>query len=92
MEKVGAQISIKGKVQGVFYRLETQKAAKKLGVSGWVRNQPDGTVAVLAEGQRADVEALIVWCQTGSPMADVSKVDVEWAAFSGRHHDFKIVY
>ncbi len=92
MDKVGAQISIKGKVQGVFYRLETQKAAKKLGVSGWVRNQPDGTVAALAEGERAAVETLIEWCQTGSPRAAVSKVDVEWTAFSGRHHDFKITY
>lgn len=92
MEKVGARINIKGKVQGVFFRLETQKTANRLGVCGWVRNQPDGSVASLAEGERADVETLIEWCRTGSPMAKVSQVDVDWIAFSGNHRSFEITY
>lgn len=92
MDKAGAQIIVKGKVQGVFYRLETQKAAKRLGVSGWVKNQPDGSVAALAEGERADVEALIEWCRTGSSMAKVSQVDVDWITFSGKHSSFEITY
>lgn len=92
MEKVGAHVIVSGKVQGVFYRAETQKAAVRFGVVGWVRNRPDGTVEALMEGEQEDVEALISWCRGGPPMALVEKVDVERTKHSGDFVRFEITY
>ncbi len=91
-EHAGARVVIYGKVQGVFFRAETQKAARRYGVSGWVRNRTDGTVEALMEGLREDVEALIAWCNAGSPMSYVDRVDVEWKKYTGKPDRFDVTY
>jgi len=91
-EHVGARVIISGKVQGVFFRAETQKAARRCGVVGWVRNRTDGTVEALMEGLRGDVEALIAWCDEGSPMSRVDQVDVQWKEYTGKFTRFEATY
>ena len=69
---------ITGRVQGVSFRYYTQAYATQLGLAGWVKNLPDGSVAVWAEGPRADLEKLHQWLQHGPPAARVHQVQVEW--------------
>jgi len=66
-----------GKVQGVWYRGSTFREAKDLGLTGFVRNEPDGSVYVEMEGAESACQALLKWCRQGPPMARVSKVEVE---------------
>ena len=75
-----AHLLIGGRVQGVGFRYSTTIEADSLGLSGWVRNLPDGRVEVVAEGPRAVVERLIEWCRQGPRYAWVDKVDVDWEA------------
>ena len=70
-------ITISGKVQGVFYRDSTKDKAEELGVKGWVRNEPDGTVYMEAEGDKESLDKLIDWCKQGSPRAKVENVHYE---------------
>ena len=63
-----------GRVQGVGYRLSCQRQARQLGLSGWVRNRPDGTVEVEAEGPVQLLGELQMWCSRGPQGADVSGV------------------
>lgn len=71
------KLRIYGKVQGVFFRDSTKKKANELGVEGWVRNEPDGSVTAVAQGEEEAVQQLIKWCHQGPPEAEVSKVEVE---------------
>ncbi len=87
-----AHVVISGRVQGVFFRTETQRAAQRLGVAGWVRNRPDGTVEALFEGPDQAVQQAVDWCWQGSPMANVSDVKIEWQAFAGEFENFSITY
>jgi len=91
-EHVGARVIISGKVQGVFFRVETLKAASGFDVVGWVRNRVDGTVEALMEGVREDVEALITWCHKGAPMSRVDRVDVKWKEYTGKFTRFEVTY
>ncbi len=83
-------ISIKGKVQGVFFRLSTQKKALELGLFGWVRNEPDGTVSAVAEGNQEKLEEFLNWCKTGPDSAKVEKVDYEFFDKLEGFKDFKL--
>lgn len=89
-EKKRAHLSIQGRVQGVCFRLETRRSAQALGVTGWVRNLPDGSVEAVCEGDEADVRSLIDWCRRGPRLARVDEVAVDWGAFSGAFEDFDI--
>ena len=71
-----AKLKIHGRVQGVFFRQSTREKARQLGLSGWVKNMPDGTVEALATGPEPVVQELIAWCEHGPPYASVEKVDV----------------
>ncbi|GET89302.1 acylphosphatase, putative [Leishmania tarentolae] len=71
------RIFVSGRVQGVFYRKYTALKATELGVTGFVRNLPDGKVEILAEGTKEQIAALEKWCHTGSPKAQVTAVNVE---------------
>jgi acylphosphatase len=73
-----AHVRVKGSVQGVFFRVETRDRARSLGVSGWVRNLPDGVVEAVFEGEDAQVESMIDWSSRGPAGADVRDVDVAW--------------
>lgn len=69
-------LCITGRVQGVFFRDSCRQEAERLGVSGWARNLDDGRVDVVAEGALDLVEALTVWCRTGSDRAVVDDVEI----------------
>ncbi len=73
-----AHLIVSGRVQGVCFRMETQKAATIFGVCGWVRNRRDGTVEAVVEGAKDDVTSLINWCKKGPPISRVEEVDVSW--------------
>ena len=66
-------------MQGVFFRAETANRARSLGVAGWVRNVPDGSVEAAFEGEEDAVDALVSWCRRGPAGARVEDVRVEWA-------------
>jgi acylphosphatase len=74
---IACRCRVSGRVQGVFYRASTRAQAQVLGVTGYARNLPDGSVEVLACGERAAVEALCAWLWQGPPAAEVARVEVE---------------
>ncbi len=67
-----------GHVQGVNFRAATRRQAYALGVTGWVRNLPDGAVEVMAEGQRSALQQLLNWLHNGPPSARVREVRFTW--------------
>jgi acylphosphatase len=71
------RITVRGRVQGVFYRASTRRQAAALGLTGWVENQGDGSVRLEAQGRAADVERLAAWCRQGPPAARVTACQVE---------------
>ncbi|PSP67183.1 acylphosphatase [Halobacteriales archaeon QS_1_69_70] len=73
-----AHVFVTGRVQGVYYRANTREQARQRGVDGWVRNLADGRVEAVFEGDEASVEAMVEWCHTGSPRAEVEGVEVEY--------------
>jgi len=91
-EKVRAHALISGRVQGVFFRMETQRAAEACAVNGWVRNLPDGRVEAVFEGDKQSVDAVLKWCDHGPPHARVDRVDVQWQDYSGGFESFDITY
>ena len=91
-EKVRAHAIISGRVQGVFFRMETRRAAVGYGVSGWVRNRSDGTVEAIFEGDRAQVDAVVEWCRQGPAHAHVTDVNVSWEDYTGEYSGFDITY
>ena len=90
--KVRARAIISGRVQGVFYRMETKRAADRIGVYGWVRNLKDGTVEAIFEGDQGRVEAALKWCRQGPPHAEVTDVAATWSEYTGEFSGFNITY
>ena len=89
---VRAKAVITGKVQGVYFRAETQRAAKQRKISGWVRNRSNGTVEALFEGDEPSVKAMLEWCWQGSPFSRVQDVDVTWEPYVGDLDRFDVVF
>ncbi len=83
-------VFVSGSVQGVYFRHHTQQEALKRNISGWVKNLPDGRVEALFEGAEGDVDAMLSFCRTGSPRADVEHVDIAEEPFVGEFKDFSI--
>lgn len=77
---VARRVVVHGLVQGVFFRDSCRREADRAGVTGWVRNEPDGSVGALFEGSEEDVDHLVRWCHEGPPRARVERVDVIEAA------------
>ena len=77
------QVRVTGRVQGVSFRWYAQEQARRSGVSGWVRNEPDGSVLLHAEGEDDAVDALVAWCHDGPGMAHVRDVATRRAATLG---------
>lgn len=90
MSKVRVELNIQGRVQGVCYRQATKETALRLGLTGWARNCPDGSVEAVFEGKREAVEAAIEWCRQGPPAARVTDVGVEWKDFREDFSGFEI--
>jgi acylphosphatase len=68
---------IQGRVQGVWFRESMRCEAERLGVAGWVRNAPDGSVEAVIQGSDEAVDALIEWARIGPPMARVDGIEIE---------------
>lgn len=81
---------VHGRVQGVFFRAWTQQTARTLQVKGWVRNLPDGSVELLAEGEESQLRALLAKCRQGPPAARVSEIEEEWSEAAGHFSDFEV--
>jgi acylphosphatase len=81
---------VHGVVQGVFFRQTTRMEAARLGVAGTVRNQPDGTVRVVGEGEDGALCDLLSWLEHGPERARVDRVDVEWSLPRDEVSDFRI--
>jgi acylphosphatase len=82
---------VRGRVQGVYFRASTQREAKRLGLTGWVKNRDDGGVEIVAEGEEDQVKDLLVWSQHGPSTARVEEVDTRWRSYTGEYSEFKIV-
>lgn len=89
--KIRAHMIISGSVQGVFFRQNTFKKAKELGVLGWVRNLPDGRVEVIFDGDRDRVEKMVNWAKKGPVSALVRDFKIEWQETKEALNDFKIL-
>jgi acylphosphatase len=85
------QLFVRGRVQGVYFRAATQREARRLGITGWVKNRQDGSVEILAEGEEDQLKELIAWANRGPSAARVERVDVRWRGFTGDFFDFRIV-
>lgn len=84
------KLIITGRVQGVGFRSETVEMAKSLGITGYVRNEEDGSVAVEAEGTNTDLEILRDWCKKGPEGSDVEKLEEKWSDEFKDYLDFKV--
>jgi acylphosphatase len=81
---------VSGRVQGVFFRAHTRDLAQKLGLSGFVRNLPDGRVEVVAEGPEEKLQELIEFCHRGPPLAYVTNVEIHWEEPTGEFRGFSV--
>lgn len=73
---IAKKICVEGDVQGVFFRHYARKEAEKLGLSGWIKNEYDGSVTIFAQGDEEKLLELAEWAKEGSPMAKVENVEV----------------
>jgi len=85
-----AIITVTGKVQGVFYRVWAKEQADELALVGFARNESDGSVLVVVEGEEEMINELITRCRSGSDSAEVTDVRVEWRDANGNFADFSI--
>ncbi|MFP4065126.1 MAG: acylphosphatase [Bacteroidales bacterium] len=79
-----------GRVQGVNYRYSAKNSAQSLGISGFAKNMPDGSVYIEAEGSDDALDTFIEWCRQGPPMANVSRITTEQTDPFG-HEGFQIL-
>jgi len=90
--KVRAHVFVSGRVQGVFFRSETQHEALRHGLTGWVRNLPDRRLEAVFEGEEDRVERLIEFCRRGPPGAKVTNIEVVWESYTGEFRGFRMRY
>lgn len=85
-----AHVFVSGIVQGVNFRSHTQRKASALGLTGFVRNLPDGRVEAVFEGPEGRLKAMIAWCQKGPSTAHVGRVEVTWGSYQGELEGFSV--
>ncbi|MBU0529543.1 acylphosphatase [bacterium] len=85
------EILVTGRVQGVWFRDFVKKNATILNLNGWVKNNPDGTVAAAIEGEELIINQLIEQIKIGSPLSQVDDVKVSWLPFENKFNSFKII-
>lgn len=85
-------ILVSGRVQGVFFRANTQETALRLGITGWVMNTADGNVEIVAEGESDRIEKFTTWCHKGPSGSNVTDVRVETEEYEGNLNTFDIRY
>lgn len=84
------ELRITGLVQGVTYRASAREAARELGLSGWVRNEVDGSVSAVAEGPRERLDEFIAWCHHGPVGAAVDGVETRFGPATGEFAGFTV--
>jgi acylphosphatase len=87
---VRLHVLVSGRVQGVFFRGQTEQWAVKKSLRGWVRNRTDGRVEVLAEGERGDLESLLDLLRQGPPFARVDDAEARWLEYTGEFDSFRV--
>jgi acylphosphatase len=87
-----AEILVRGLVQGVMYRYNTEMKADEFHLTGGVRNLRDGRVEVICEGAEGDIGKLIEWCRRGPQGAVVEGVDVVWKEYTGEFKWFRVLF
>ena len=92
MEKGRVHVIVTGYVQGVFFRASTRDIAVRLGLTGWVRNLPDGSVEASFEGSMDKLREAVQWCHRGPAGARVIAVEENWLSYSGEFGEFNIIY
>ena len=90
--KMQARIYISGFVQGIGFRYFVRANAKRLKLTGWVRNLPDGRVEALTQGSKEAIEKLVKFCEKGPFMSNVKSVQVEWGTGEEKFIDFKTIH
>jgi len=92
MGKERVRIVVRGKVQGVFFRVATKDMAERLGLTGWVKNKDDGGVEIVAEGESEDLRELVKWSRRGPADAAVDLVETEWSEDIEEFNQFTVEY
>ena len=92
MDNIRVRLIVRGRVQGVWFRDSTRREAVSLGLAGWVRNLPDGSVETLIEGPEDQVRRLVSWCGKGPPSAEVFRVDETRESWKGEFAGFDVVF
>lgn len=92
MGNIRVHLIIEGRVQGVWFRESARRQALSLGVNGWVRNCPDGTVEAVAEGSDSPVQAFVSWCHSGPPAARVDRVRKTPEDYQGEFDTFEVMF
>ena len=87
--KIRIHVVISGKVQGVFFRSRTAERALRLGVTGQVKNLPDGRVEAVFEGDNEAMEEMVKFCHIGPPRALVEDVEIQLEVYTGEYKDFQ---
>jgi acylphosphatase len=87
-----AQVRFVGKVQGVFFRANTERKAIELGLVGWVMNFEDGSVRAIFEGPKDKIKEIIEWCSKHIPYAKVKDIELSWESYSNEFDNFEIKY
>jgi len=85
-----AELVVHGDVQGVSYRYFARDIAKKMGVKGWIRNEADGSITIIIEGDDDRVSNFVNWCKQGSPMSTIKDVEIKDSKYSGLFKNFEI--
>ena len=85
-------LKIRGRVQGVGYRMYAQEEAERLGLTGWIRNAYDGSVEAVAEGDKRSLEEFAKWCHQGPPTARVTGVETVYSEATDEFGGFSVSY
>jgi acylphosphatase len=91
-ELANLRATVYGRVQGVFFRDFTRKRGVELGITGFVRNIPEGGVEVVAEGEKQKLSSLIDSLKKGPPGSIVKRVEIMWTEYRGKYSTFEIRY
>jgi acylphosphatase len=89
-ERARVHLLVSGRVQGVFFRRAVADKARALDITGWARNLNDGSVEIVGEGERHNLELLVAWAHHGPPHARVDAVQVKWESFAGEFARFQV--
>jgi acylphosphatase len=84
------RVLISGRVQGVFFRATAAREAGRLGLTGWIRNLPDGRVEGAFQGPESSIDKIVAWCASDRAPGRVAGVDVEPEDIDPREHDFRV--